>query len=172
MIRIAERENEPTNEGLWQKCLKLIRGEIKSFKHNGKTVELSGGKRAKPAKENSAYLNGRAVQKYNSLGGGWKKAASMHLRVAGRIANLKDWFEKEDWVAINTKGKIVGPCAQSDKRKKETKEGQDPLKCLPRKKAESMTPSERANAARRKKKVEKETRNTKTPAHARTKADG
>ena len=170
MIRIAERENEPTNEGLWQKCLKLIRGEIKSFKHDGETVELSGGKRAKPAKGNSAYLNGRAVQKYNSLGGGWEKAASVHMRVASRIANLKDWF-KEDWVAINTEGKIVGPCAQSENRPKETKEGQDPLKCLPREQAESMEPEERANAARRKKKVEKGTRNTKKPAHARTKAD-
>lgn len=170
MIRIAERENEPTNEGLWQNCLKLIKGEIKSFEHNGETVELSSGKRAKPAKENSAYLNGRAVQKYNSLGGGWKKAASVHMRVASRIANLKDWF-KEDWVAINTEGKIVGPCAQSENRPKETKEGQDPLKCLPRERAESMEPEERANAARRKKKVEKETRNTKKPAHARTKAE-
>jgi len=166
MIRIAERENEPTNEALWQNCLKLISGKIKSFKHEGEVVELSGGKRAEPAKENSAYLNGRAVQKYNSLGGKWRKASL--YRIASRVSNLKDWF-KEKWVAVDTQGEIIGPCAQSDNRPKETKEGDDPLKCLPSKKAKSMSKSERANAARRKKEVEKETPNTEKPAHARTK---
>ncbi len=89
MIRTAESENKPTNPKLWENCLKLMRGEIKSFKHDGEVVELSGGKRAEPAQKNSAYLNGRALQKYKSLGGGWKKSASLaELKIANRIAAL------------------------------------------------------------------------------------
>lgn len=31
-------DNEPTNPGLWDKVQKLTKGEIKSIKHDGKTI--------------------------------------------------------------------------------------------------------------------------------------
>ena len=56
--------------------------------------------------------------------------------------SLKDWFE-DDWVKINTAGTIEGPCGTMD--------GDEPTqRCLPRKKAESMTKAKRAATARKK----------------------
>ena len=117
-------------------------------------------------KHPSAYSNGWALSLYKRLGGKWRKAC-VEL-VALKIANLADWFGKEDWVAIDTTGKIVGPCAQSEKRPKETSEGQDPIKCLPRSKAEAMSKKERASAARRKKRLEKSSPDSRRPVHAPT----
>jgi hypothetical protein len=59
------------------------------------------------------------------------------------IESLKDWFEKEDWVKINTAGTIEGPCGTMD-------DDEPTQRCLPRKKAESMTKAERAATARKK----------------------
>lgn len=59
--------------------------------------------------------------------------------------SLKDWFgkgPKGDWVRMDTKGKIKGPCARE--------EGEGKPKCLPRSKAQSMSKKDRASAARRK----------------------
>ena len=57
--------------------------------------------------------------------------------------SLRDWFEKEDWVKINTAGTIEGPCGTMDKK-------EPPQRCLPRKKAQSMTKAQRAATARKK----------------------
>ena len=59
--------------------------------------------------------------------------------------SLKDWFgkgPKGDWVRMDTKGEIKGPCAREP--------GEGKPKCLPRQKAQSLSRKERASAARRK----------------------
>lgn len=57
--------------------------------------------------------------------------------------SLTKWFNQE-WVRIGTDGKILGSCGK--------KEAQDnPSRCLPRSKAESLTKAERAATARKKK---------------------
>ena len=60
--------------------------------------------------------------------------------------SLRDWFKKEDWVRITTSGNIAGPCGTSKNKK-------NPDRCLPRKKAQSLTKAERAATARKKKKA-------------------
>ena len=60
--------------------------------------------------------------------------------------DLRNWFSKThpkgDWVRIGLDGEIKGPCARE--------EGEGKPKCLNRSRAESMSKSERAKAARRK----------------------
>ena len=56
---------------------------------------------------------------------------------------LKDWV-KQDWVRIGTDGSIKGKCGTSKNKK-------NPDRCLPRKKAESLSKAERAKTARKKK---------------------
>ena len=50
--------------------------------------------------------------------------------------NLIKWFKKEDWVRIDTQGNITGKCGTMKKGKATTR-------CLPRKKAQSLTKAER-----------------------------
>ena len=50
--------------------------------------------------------------------------------------SLRDWFKKEDWVRINTSGNISGECGTMKKGKATTR-------CLPRKKAQSLTKAQR-----------------------------
>jgi hypothetical protein len=57
--------------------------------------------------------------------------------------SLYDWFEEEDWVRINTAGKITGPCGTMKKGNKTTR-------CLPRAKANSLTKDERAATSKKK----------------------
>ena len=55
--------------------------------------------------------------------------------------DLRKWF-KEKWVRMDTKGNIKGDCAREP--------GEGKPKCLPMEKAKSMSKSERAKSARRK----------------------
>lgn len=57
---------------------------------------------------------------------------------------LWHWFNTEDWVRIDSDGDIAGPCGTSKNKK-------NPDRCLPRKKAQSLSKSERASTARKKK---------------------
>jgi len=57
---------------------------------------------------------------------------------------LKDWV-KQDWVRIGTDGKIKGKCGTSKDKK-------NPDRCLPRSKANSLSQSQRASTAKKKKK--------------------
>jgi len=57
--------------------------------------------------------------------------------------SLRDWFKKEDWVRIDTQGNITGPCGTM-------KKGDATTRCLPRKKAQSLSKKERAATARKK----------------------
>jgi hypothetical protein len=162
-------KNIPSEPKLWNRIQKLVRGDVSYIIHDSEKIH-GPNKGTGFKKHPSAYSNGWAAKLYKRLGGRWKKSRKANFdRIAVRIANLDDWFNREDWVAIDTTGKIVGPCAQSHKRETETREGQDPIKCLPRAKAESMTKSERASAARRKKRLEKERPDRKKPVHAPTK---
>ena len=57
--------------------------------------------------------------------------------------SLTNWF-KQDWVRIDSSGKIAGKCGTSKNKK-------NPDRCLPRSKAESLSKSERAATAKKKK---------------------
>ena len=60
------------------------------------------------------------------------------------MGELKDWVT-QDWVRIGTDGKIKGKCGTSKDKK-------NPDRCLPRSKANSLSQSQRATTARKKKK--------------------
>ena len=60
---------------------------------------------------------------------------------------LKKWRD-EKWVRIGTDGSIKGACGTSKNKK-------NPDRCLPLKKANSMTKSQRAATAKKKKRVRK-----------------
>tara|TARA_R110002050_G_scaffold239193_1_gene375345 strand:- start:107 stop:1006 length:900 start_codon:yes stop_codon:yes gene_type:complete len=60
--------------------------------------------------------------------------------------SLRDWFTKEDWVRIDSAGNIAGPCGTSKNKK-------NPDRCLPRKKAQSLTQAQRKATAAKKKKA-------------------
>ena len=51
---------------------------------------------------------------------------------------------KQDWVRIDSSGKIAGKCGTSKNKK-------NPDRCLPRAKAESLTRAQRAATAKKKK---------------------
>jgi sRNA-binding protein len=61
------------------------------------------------------------------------------------MGQLKEWV-KQDWVRIDSEGNIAGKCGTSKNKK-------NPDRCLPRKKAQSLSKSERAATARKKKKA-------------------
>ena len=82
----------------------------------------------------SAYLSGRAVKVCKGL---------MEEDELDLHESLRDWFKKEDWVRIDTQGNITGPCGTMKKGKATTR-------CLPRKKAQSLTKAERAATSRKK----------------------
>ena len=60
----------------------------------------------------------------------------------GQDGGLADWF-KEEWVRIDTEGNITGPCGTM-------KKGKSTTRCLPKKKAQSLTKAERKATARKK----------------------
>ena len=72
--------------------------------------------------------------------------------------SLRDWFKKEDWVRIDTQGNISGKCGTMKNKKV-------PSRCLPRKKAQSLTKAERkatvAKKVRGSKKGKQFVKNTK-----------
>jgi len=59
------------------------------------------------------------------------------------MGQLKQWRE-QNWVRIGLDGSIKGPCGTSKDKK-------NPDRCLPKRKALSLTKSERASTARKKK---------------------
>ena len=72
--------------------------------------------------------------------------------------SLRDWFKKEDWVRINTSGNMAGKCGTM-------KKGKPTTRCLPRKKAQSLTKAQRkatvAKKVRGSKKGKQFVKNTK-----------
>tara|TARA_R100001480_G_scaffold113747_2_gene114309 strand:- start:98 stop:451 length:354 start_codon:yes stop_codon:yes gene_type:complete len=59
------------------------------------------------------------------------------------MGQLKEWRE-QNWVRIGTDGSIKGPCGTSEDKK-------NPDRCLPEKKARSLSKRERAATANKKK---------------------
>jgi len=59
------------------------------------------------------------------------------------MGKLQEWVD-EEWVRIDSSGNIAGPCGTS-------KNKSNPDRCLPRRKAQSLTKAERASTARKKK---------------------
>ena len=59
------------------------------------------------------------------------------------MSQLAQW-RKQNWVRIGTDGSIKGPCGTSKDKK-------NPDRCLPKRKALSLTKTERAATARKKK---------------------
>lgn len=59
------------------------------------------------------------------------------------MGKLQEWLD-EDWVRIDSSGNIAGKCGTSKDKK-------NPDRCLPRSKAQSLSKSERASTARKKK---------------------
>lgn len=197
LLKISSK-NRPTNPGLWAKILRLTKGEQKSIVHNKKKIMgPNGGKGFK--KYPSAYANGWAARLYKRLGGGWKKKSMKKSASSGhggldewfsghgggkkKGKKKKNTARRGDWVAISpvTKtlksgrkvkpGDIVGPCGISSSKdwKKETKDGDDPLKCMPRQKAHDMPKKERAEIAKGKRRAEKkDKKNSKKPTRTRT----
>ena len=80
--------------------------------------------------------------------------------------SLRDWFKKENWVRINTQGDITGPCGTMKKGKATTR-------CLPKKKAQSLTKAERKATVAKKvrgcKKGKQFVRNTKKATYKKRK---
>ena len=108
-------------------------------------------RRMAAGEKSSAYLSGRAVKVWKGQMSGKSKKKKSNENVApnhdGKAApygsgydrvkeSLRDWFKKEDWVRINTSGNIAGKCGTMKKGKATTR-------CLPRKKAQSLTKAER-----------------------------
>ena len=62
------------------------------------------------------------------------------------MSQLAEW-RKQNWVRIGTDGSIKGPCGTSKDKK-------NPDRCLPKRKALSLTKAERASTARKKKAAE------------------
>jgi hypothetical protein len=95
----------------------------------------------------SAYASGALVKcrksGADSWGNGGKKNESSILEGIERAdESLHDWFNKEKWVRMDTKGNIKGPCAREP--------GEGKPKCLPQSKAHSLGKKGRASAASRK----------------------
>lgn len=142
-------KNSPTDKKLWDKALRLAKGT----KHGGSSYVTVDGKRYDAPNDGkgydefpSAYSNSYAAKIYKKWGGSWKTNE-----------DLRDWH-KEEWVRIDTQGNITGECGTM-------KDSKAPTRCLPKKKAESLTKSERkATVAKKKeegKKGKKYVKNTK-----------
>jgi len=85
----------------------------------------------------SKYLNALEENVAPNHDGKAAPYGSGYDRVKKAVAeSLRDWFKKEDWVRINTSGNIAGKCGTM-------KKGKPTTRCLPRKKAQSLTKAER-----------------------------
>jgi len=92
----------------------------------------------------SAYASGALVKCRKKGAGNWgnggQKSESMTEEELAE--SLHDWFTKEKWVRMDTKGNIKGPCAREP--------GEGKPKCLPQSKAHNLGKKGRASAAQRK----------------------
>ena len=111
---------------------RMAAGEKSSAYLSGRAVKVCkgqmSGKKKKKANENTAPNHDGKAAPYGS---GYKV-----LNIDEIAESLRDWFKKENWVRINTSGNISGDCGTMKKDKATTR-------CLPKKKAQSMTKAER-----------------------------
>ena len=129
---LLEGENAPTNPSLWSRAKSLARSKFDKYP--------------------SAYANGWAAKWYKKHGGGWRKKkkktneATEILEALKEIImeDLRNWFEEENWVRLDSSGNVAGKCGTSKNKK-------NPDRCLPSAKAHSLTQAERAATAKKKK---------------------
>ena len=115
-------------------------------------------RRIAAGEKSSAYLSGRAVKLCKGQMSGKRKKKKTNEIIDKVTESLRDWFKKEDWVRIDTQGNIAGKCGTMKKGKATTR-------CLPRKKAQSLSKAERkattAKKVRGSKKGKQFVKNTK-----------
>ncbi len=137
------RKNKPNNEKLWQKALRWVKGTrhggSATVRHDGETIEAPNSGKGFDVYP-SAYANSAAAKKYKEWGGTWSKNESLN-------EDLRDWH-KEEWVRIDTQGNIAGECGSMP-------DGKRMQRCLPKKKAQSMSKSERKATVSKKTKGDK-----------------
>ena len=108
-----------------------------------------------PLKEN---IDPKAQKKHKGKAAPFGSAYQKVEEIEWANESLRDWFKKEDWVRINTSGNITGPCGTM-------KKGIPTTRCLPRKKAQSLTKAQRkatvAKKVRGSKKGKQFVKNTK-----------
>jgi len=172
MFKLAAKQparNAPTNPGLWSQAISEAKKRFTVYP--------------------SAYANGWAAKWYKERGGGWEKEKQAEATAKKDVGHggLDEWFSGHgkdkgkaqwgDWVSISPvrkqlksgrvvePGDIVGACGISDSPdwQQYTKGGQDPLKCMPRKKALAMSKEQRAALARGKARAERSSSNTGKP---------
>jgi len=80
------------------------------------------------------------------------------------VGDLKKWRD-QDWVRIGTDGKVKGECGTSKDKK-------NPDRCLPRSKANSLSQSQKAATARKKKSSGKTVVKNTKPATVRLRRGG
>jgi len=111
---------------------RMAAGEKSSAYLSGRAVKVCkgqmSGKKKKKTNENTAPNHDGKAAPYGS---GYKV-----LNIDEIAESLRDWFKKENWVRINTSGNISGDCGTMKKDKATTR-------CLPKKKAQSLTKAER-----------------------------
>jgi|TARA_R110001606_G_scaffold7728_2_gene33846 hypothetical protein len=102
----------------------LVDGQ--SIKEDGKLVEMKFHPQDYYDKQDLEEIKGKAAP----YGSGYERVKKVVDE------SLRDWFKKENWVRINTSGNISGDCGTMKKGKATTR-------CLPKKKAQSLTKAER-----------------------------
>ena len=133
-IAARKRAGEKSSAYLSGRAVKVCKGLIKGTK----------GKRKKSYKKESITP---VILKYleeNFFNHPHFAIVAEYNVVEGSIdESLKNWFEKEDWVRIDTQGNIAGKCGTMPK-------GKATQRCLPRAKANSLTKAQRAATSRKK----------------------
>lgn len=92
-------------------------------------------------KKNATKAELKAIRSNPRSSKGAKQLAHWKLNMHHN-EGLDDWFNKEKWVRMDTKGNIKGDCAREP--------GEGKPKCLPKAKAQAMSKEDRGKAARRK----------------------
>ena len=118
-IAKRKRAGEKSSAYLSGRAVRVCKGQIK-----GEALDPKG-------KEDEDINNDGKVDKRDSYLKNRREKISKSIDEA-----LRDWFKKEEWVRINTSGNIAGSCGTMKKGKATTR-------CLPRKKAQSLTKAER-----------------------------
>jgi hypothetical protein len=142
MDRIKKLVNEKLcKKGEAYRKRRMAAGEKSSAYLSGRAVKVCKGQmsgKKKKTNEIGKLPQRGIINKFNTnLGVVNDKPQVDNLTPEERIKeSLRDWFKKENWVRINTSGNISGDCGTMKKGKATTR-------CLPKKKAQSLTKAER-----------------------------
>jgi len=142
MDRIKKLVNEKLcKKGEAYRKRRMAAGEKSSAYLSGRAVKVCKGQmsgKKKKTNEIGKLPRRGIINKFNTnLGVVNDKPQVDNLTPEERIKeSLRDWFKKENWVRINTSGNISGDCGTMKKGKATTR-------CLPKKKAQSLTKAER-----------------------------